>query len=128
MKKAVITGNRQAEWWTCPTRGPRTIGPWSRCMPRLARNTRPFCRPRNCFTTGHEGAGEVVAVSQPAGAGGRPRRVLPIPVRQCDLCLAGDTSTARRPGFRARPRHADGSGTFAQYVPQAGLAAAGHTR
>lgn len=69
---------------------------------------------------GHEGAGEVVAVAQPATGVSVGDRVVILPQTscgECDLCLAGDwIFCEHRINFEKFAGTREGRGTFAQYV------------
>src|SRR5260221_7020924 len=120
MKKAVISGQRQAAVVEAPD--PQPKADWALVKVRasaLCTEYKAFLSGRQLLNPGHEGAGEVVAVAQP----GRVRVgdrvvVLPqFPCGKCALCLAGDYIYCENNyDFAAFNGSPEGSGTFAHYI------------
>lgn len=120
MKKAIITGVRQAELVDTPDLKP--VGNWAVVKVMAA----PMCTEYKAFQAGqraeflgHEAAGEVVAVAQP----GRVKvgdRVVVQPLHGCGvcpLCVSGDYIHCQHaPTFQSIFGSSEGSATYAQYL------------
>ncbi|NPV07596.1 MAG: zinc-binding dehydrogenase [Anaerolineae bacterium] len=120
MKKAIITGERQASLVEAPD--PRPRGEWALVKVHVA----PMCTEYKAFLAGgrheylgHEAAGEVVEVAQP----GRVKvgdRVVAMPLAgcgRCYLCLSGDYIHCQdAPDFEQTHGSREGSATMAQYL------------
>ncbi len=120
MKKAIVTGVRQAELVEAPDLRP--VGNWAVVKVMAA----PMCTEYKVFQAGqraeflgHEAAGEVVAVAQP----GRVRvgeRVVVQPLHGCGvcrLCVSGDYIHCQSaPSFQSIFGSNEGSATYAQYL------------
>jgi threonine dehydrogenase-like Zn-dependent dehydrogenase len=120
MKKAIITGPRQAELVDAPD--PRPVEDWA----LVKIHATPMCTEYKAFVAGsraeylgHEAAGEVVEVAQPGRVKVGDRVVvMPMwPCGKCSLCIAGDyihcehtIDVSQFTGGR------EGSATYAQYL------------
>jgi threonine dehydrogenase-like Zn-dependent dehydrogenase len=120
MKKAIITGERQAQLVEVPVPQPE------RDETLVKVHVTPTCTEYKAYLAGrpadylgHEAAGEVVAVAQP----GRVQvgdRVVVQPMYscgRCSLCIAGDYIHCEDAGaHRESVRERDGIATYAQYL------------
>lgn len=120
MKKAVISGERQAEWVDAPTPQPKED--WV----LIKIHATPMCTEYKMFVAGHknaylghEAAGEVVEVAQP----GHVRvgdRVVVMPLwscGKCALCIAGDYIHCQNGvDVRTFTGSPEGQATYAQYM------------
>ncbi|MCP4642709.1 MAG: zinc-binding dehydrogenase [bacterium] len=120
MKKAIITGKRQAKLVDVPDPAPR--GDWALVKVHVA----PLCTEWKQFVEGrpgeylgHEAAGEVVAVDEPGHVKPGDRVVVmpQTPCGQCALCRAGDYIHCEHTlDFTAVHGSPEGSATVAQYL------------
>src|SRR5947209_13164996 len=120
MKKAVITGERQAALVEVPDPQPKED--WAVVKVHAA----PMCAEYKAFVAGqkvdrlgHEAAGEVVAVAQP-GRVKEGDRVVVMPLYacgRCELCMAGDYIHCEdNADFVRFVGTTEGSATMAQYL------------
>jgi len=120
MKKAVITGPRQAALVEVPD--PQPKDDWVvvkvHAAP-LCTDYKAFCAGSKCDHMGHEAAGEVVAVARPGcvQVGDRVVVMPQTPCGQCALCRAGDYIHCQSCyDFAAVHGTREGSGTLAQML------------
>jgi L-iditol 2-dehydrogenase len=120
MKKAIITGPRQAELVDVPV--PRPVEDWA----LVKIHATPMCTEYKAFIAGnraeylgHEAAGEVVAVAQPGRVKVGDRVVvMPMwPCGKCSLCVVGDYIHCEHTvDFSQFTGSREGSATYAQYL------------
>ncbi|MCE5258353.1 MAG: zinc-binding dehydrogenase [Chloroflexi bacterium] len=124
MKKAVISGIRQAELIEAPA--PRAVEDWAVVKVEII----PMCTEYKAFAAGqksqflgHEAVGEVVEVAQPGQVKVGDRVVvMPLyPCGRCELCVAGDYIHCEH-GIdpAAFTGSSEGSATYSQYVIKPG--------
>jgi threonine dehydrogenase-like Zn-dependent dehydrogenase len=120
MKKAVITGERQAEVVDAPD--PRPKENWALVKVHAA----PMCTEYKAWTAGrearflgHEAAGEVVEVAQPCRVkpGDRVAVMPQYPCGTCELCVAGEYIHCQHSvNFQEFTGGIEGRATYAQYL------------
>jgi threonine dehydrogenase-like Zn-dependent dehydrogenase len=120
MKKAVITGERQAGLVEVPD--PQPMSNWALVKIHVA----PMCTEYKAFLAGqprdqlgHEAAGEVVAVAQPSQVQPGDRVVVmpQYPCGVCPSCVSGDYIYCEHgPGFTQHTGSPEGRATMAQYI------------
>jgi L-iditol 2-dehydrogenase len=120
MKKAIITGERQAAVVEVPD--PKPKEDWALVKVHFA----PMCTEYKAFVAGrkiehlgHEAVGEVVAVAQPCKVEVGDRVVVQpqYPCGRCRLCISGDYIRCQNTyDFAAFTGSREGSATMAQYV------------
>jgi len=120
MKKAIITGERQAELVDVPDPQPRDD--WVVVKVHAApmcTEYKAFAAGGKCNQIGHEAAGEVVAVAQPGcvQVGDRVVVMPQTPCGKCPLCVAGEYIHCQSCyNFAAVHGTPEGSGTVAQML------------
>jgi L-iditol 2-dehydrogenase len=120
MKKAVITGQRQAS--LVEVLEPRPKDDWALVKVQasaLCTEYKSYLSGRQMLFPGHEGAGEVVAVAQPGRVkvGDRVVVLPQFPCGRCALCMAGDYIYCQNEyDFETFIGTKNGRGTFAQYM------------
>ncbi len=120
MKKAVITGESQAELIDVPT--PEPVGDWALVKVKAI----PMCTEYKAFLAGdpvahmgHEAAGEVVQVAQPGlvEVGDRVVVMPFYPCGECALCISGDYIHCQQGYYyEAYAGTPEGQATYAEYL------------
>ncbi|MFP4055400.1 MAG: zinc-dependent alcohol dehydrogenase [Candidatus Brocadiia bacterium] len=120
MKKAVISGERQARLVDVPTPEPKDD--WAlvkvHAVP-MCTEYKGFVAGRSAQFLGHEAAGEVAAVARPCKVRAGDRVVVQpqYPCGTCELCVAGDYIHCEQcVDFEAFTGGPEGRATYAQYL------------